>query len=400
MTGAASGASESRPNDGVVCMFDVVLTGGTMIDPVTGAESRKDLAIRAGKVAAVESDLSGHASTDVIDVSGRLVLPGLVDAHSHVYAGVTVIGMEPDGVCLPAGVTATADGGSAGADTFVGFKRYIAQRSRTRVFSFVNLSRLGGTGNKATGELVNPLYADPDNTERILNQHSDVAVGVKLRASTNVLGGSCLPMLKLAKDVTNNAGKPLMVHIGGTSDPISDILARLVAGDIVTHFQTPKANGLLDDSGRLAPAAIEARERGVVFDSGHGRTHFSFDVARRLLDQGLPPDTLSTDMSKSSYANLAPGLLSVMNMWLALGLPLADVVRATTSRSAEILGRTGQFGHLDVGADADIAVVFWQDGKFVWTDAAGDTRTSDRKLAADLTFRAGELVWRRDGFGA
>lgn len=379
-------------------MYDVVLAGGTVVDPATGIESRTDLAIRAGKIAAVAADLSAAEATRVIDVTGRLVTPGLVDAHSHVYDGVTISGLEPDTVFLPGGVTATADGGSPGSDTFAGFRRYIAERCRTRVFCFVNISRIGGTGNKASGELVNPAYADPAGTLRILQHHSDVAIGVKLRASSNIVGGPCLPMLTIAKDVTNEAGKPLMIHIGGTADVITDILPMLAPGDIVTHFQTPKANGLLDKNGKLVPEAIDARERGVVFDSGHGKTHFGFDVAERLLEQDFLPDTLSTDMTALSYPDLAPGLLSVMNIWLAIGLPLVDVVRATTVRSAEVLGQAGKFGTLEVGADADVSVLAWESGDFTWRDALGATRTSARRLIADITYRAGDMVWRRDGF--
>jgi dihydroorotase len=378
-------------------MFDLLLKGGVILDPVTGTETRADVGIWGGRVSAIEPAISDEGTANVIDVTDAIVVPGLVDAHSHVYRGVTVIGLEPDEVCFSSGVTTTADGGSCGADTFAGFRSYVVKGSRARVFCFVNLSRLGGTGNKAAGELVNPAYADPDGTLKILEQFPDVAVGVKLRTSSNIVGGSCMAMLKVAKQVTNDAGKPLMVHIGGTVESMTEVLPMLVAGDIVTHHQTPKANGLLDERGTLLPEAREARERGVIFDSGHGRTHFSFDVAERLLQQDFPPDTLSTDISKSSYADLAPGLLSVMNMWLAIGLPLPEVIRATTSRSAEILGKAGEFGQLTVGGEADVTVLSWQDGAFHYRDAVGGGRSASRRLAAELTIRAGELVWRRDG---
>jgi len=351
-----------------------------------------DVAVADGKIATLGHDIPASGAARVLNMSGSLVAPGLFDCHTHVYWGATSIGAWPDEICLPDGVTATVDGGSCGSDNFAGFKRWIVEVSRTRVFCYVNLSRIGLTGLHATGELVNPAYADPKGTLRILQENPDVAVGVKLRLSEDMVGGPCLPMLKMAREVTSEARKPLHVHIGNSVESMAEVLPLMAPGDMVTHYQTPKRNGLLDEKGLVLPQAREARQRGVLFDCGHGRTHFSLDVAARLLDQGFPPDTLSTDMSLTSFAQLSPGLITVMNRWLALGMPLVEVVQACTSRPAEVLGKGKEFGTLKPGMAADITVLRWEEGEFLLTDAVGGKRTLRRRLAPQLTIRAGQVV--------
>ena len=373
-------------------MFDLLLTGGTVIDPGQGIEGILDIAVADGKVAALGADIPVSGAVRILNMAGSLVAPGLFDCHTHVYWGATSIGAWPDTVCLPDGVTATVDGGSCGSDNFAGFKRWIVEASRTRVFCYVHLSRIGLAGLQAVGELANPAYADPKGTLKILRENPEVAVGVKLRLSEEVMAGSCLPMLKVGRQVAGEAGKPLHVHIGNSVESMAEVLPLMARGDMVTHYQTPKRNGLLDEKGLLLPQAREARARGVLFDCGHGRTHFSFEVAQRLLDQGFPPDTLSTDMSLTSYAELAPGLITVMNRWLALGMSLAEVVRAVTSRPAELLGKGQEFGTLKPGMTADIAVLRWEEGEFQLADAVGGKRTLTRRLAPQLTIRAGQVV--------
>ncbi len=373
-------------------MFDLLLKNGSVIDPGQGIEGVLDIAVADGKIVAVRPDIPVSEAARVLNMSGSLVAPGLFDCHTHVYWGATSIGGWPDETCLPHGVTATVDGGSCGSDNFAGFKRWIVEGSRTLVFCYVNLSRIGLAGLHATGELVNQAYADPQGTLRVLQENPDVAVGVKLRLSADIVGGPCLPMLKVAREVAGEARKPLHVHIGNSLESMAEVLPLLAPGDMVTHYQTPKRNGLLDEKGQLLPQAREARERGVLFDCGHGRTHFSLEVAARLLDQGFPPDTLSTDMTLTSYAELAPGLVTVMHRWMGLGMPLTDVVRACTSRPAAALGLGEELGTLKPGMAADIAALRWEEGEFPQTDAVGGKRTLRRRLVPQLTIRAGQVV--------
>ena len=373
-------------------MFDLLLKGGTVLDPDQGIEGVMDVAVAGGKIAALKDEIAPGEAARMLNMAGSMVVPGLFDSHTHVYWGATANGAWPDEICLMDGVTATVDGGSCGSDNFAGFERFIVAASRTRVYCYVNLSRIGLTGLHAVGELANPAYADPAGTLRILQENPEVAVGVKLRLSEDMVGGPCLPMLKVARDVAGKAGMPLHVHIGNSVESMAEVLPILAPGDMVTHYQTPKRNGLLDGDGRLLPEAVEARERGVLFDCGHGRTHFSFEVAERLLDQGFPPDTLSTDMGLTSYAALRPGLVSVMSRWLDMGMPLVDVVRACTIRPAQALGKGDEFGTLRPGMAADVSVLRWEEGEFPMADAVGGQRTLRRRLAPQLTIRAGQVV--------
>ena len=373
-------------------MYDLLLKGGRVIDPGQGIDGEMDVAISGGKVAAVSPNIPASESARVLDVSGKLVAPGLVDLHAHIYRGATSLGADVDETCLKRGVTTVVDGGSSGTDNFEGFRRWIAAGSRTRVFCFVHISSLGLTAIHRAGELANPDYADPQGVLEILRRHPDLALGVKLRATDREVGGSCLPMLEIGRRVADEAGRPLMVHIGNTVETLPRILERLRPGDIVTHCMTGRRNGLLDDSGAILPEAREARERGVFFDAAHGRSHFSFQVAARLLDQGFLPDTISTDLTAYSTSSVVYDLPTTMTKFVTLGLPLAEVVRLATLRPAQVLGKDGEFGTLRPGVAADVAVLEWEDGEFPLEDAVGERRTARHRLVAHLTIRNGEPV--------
>ncbi|MFI0479784.1 amidohydrolase family protein [Actinomadura sp. 9N215] len=367
--------------------YDLLIKGGLVLSPGDGLDARRDVAVRDGTVAAVEPDLDPAGAASVLDATGALVCPGLVDAHAHVYWGATSIGAWPDDVCAGGGVTTVADGGSSGTDTFAGFHRWIVGGSRTRVLCHLNLARIGLTG--LLPEL-RPDLVDPDGVADLIGAHPGTVAGIKLRLSQDVTGGPCRPMLELGARVSAETGKPLHLHIGGTAEPLPELLPLLSPGDTVTHYQTPRPHGLLDENGILLPAVREARERGVLFDCGHGMSHFSFAVAEALLAQDFPPDTISSDLSRRSFPDLAPGLLTVMNKWLALGMPLTDVLKAATATPAAALGHPG-LGRLRPGAEADLAVLAWEDGDFTYGDAVGATRTAHRRLAPLATIRAGDV---------
>ena len=289
--------------------------------------------------------------------------------------------------------------GSCGSETFGLFQRIVADRTDVRVRCFVNLSRLGMTGISAAGELANAAYSDPAGTLRILREQPEVARGVKVRLSREVTGGPGMAFLRAARRVAADANVPLCVHIGNSVEPMAEILAELAAGDMVTHYQTPKPNGLLDRDRVLLPEALLARQRGILFDSGHGMTHFDFDVAAALLEQDFPPDILSTDISRNSFRDLAPGLLTVMNKWLALGLGLPEVVAATTTMPSAALKENADCGTLAVARPADIAVLTINEGRFVFADAGGRQRIGELRLEPYLTMKDGRIVWdsRRPG---
>src|SRR5665647_7391 len=194
-------------------MLDLLLKGATILDPSQGVDGMFDLGIKDGVVAALKPEIAEAEAAKTINLAGGMVLPGLVDLHTHVYWGVVNIGAEPDELCLKQGVTTTADGGSAGSETFAGFLKWIVGTSRTRVYCFLNLSRIGLTGHHSVGELANPAYADPKGALRILHDHGEVVVGLKLRLLESATGGPSLPLLKMAREVADEAAKPIMVHI-------------------------------------------------------------------------------------------------------------------------------------------------------------------------------------------
>lgn len=374
-------------------MYDLVLKGGTVIDPAQGLNGVMDVAIAAGKIAAVAADIPASESARVVGVAGKIVTPGLIDFHAHVYPGGVGNGINPDEHMLKRGVTTVMDGGSAGSDNFGGLKKFIIDASRIRVYALVNLSCLGLAGNRLVGELMNPGYADPEGAAAVLRSYPDVALGLKVRLSENVVGGPCLPMMKVARQVADEVKVPVMIHIGNTVETLPQILELMKAGDVVSHFLTARRNGCLDSEGRIFPAVREARERGVLFDVARGRSHVSFQVADRMLDQGFPPDVITTDLSgRQLLLGALCDMPVMMTQFLMLGIPMAEVIRLSTNHPAELLGKADQFGSLRPGLEADVAVLELEDGEFPMHDATGETRLARRRFVPRLTVKAGRLV--------
>ena len=377
-------------------MFDLLIGGGHVIDPRTGIDRVLDVAVSGGQITNIAPDIPPADGDRVLDAQRKFVVPGLIDIHAHVFWGVTTFGMWPDDVCLRGGVTTVVDGGSSGPESFRGFHRWVVEGSQARVYAFVNVSRLGLIGIQAAGELLNNAYFDPDGVSRVIAEYPDRVLAIKIRTSRDIVGGPALPLLQAAKAVGSAAARPLHVHIGDTLEPLAELLAVLGPGDMVTHAETPKRHGPLGDDGRIIPELWDARERGVLFDCGHGRTNFSLDVAERSLQQGFAPDTISSDMSHSSLPQLDPGLLTVMNKWLAIGMTVHDVIKATTSAAAAAVGLGATAGSLAVGRAADIAVLELETGDFTYDDPVGATRSCRRRLVPSATVLGGRVAWEAD----
>jgi len=374
-------------------MFDLLVKGGLVVDPTQNLEAVLDLAVFDGRIATLEPNIPSEQAERVLNASGCLLTPGLVDLHAHLYHGGTSIGAAPDEACLKHGVTTAVDGGSSGADNFAGFKKWIAGLSRTRVYCFLHLSSLGLVAIHKAGELANPAYADPEGALKLLRTHPNLAVGLKLRATEAEVGGPCTPFLRTARRVADEAAVPIMVHIGNTVETLPEILAWLKAGDIVTHCMTGRRNGLLDQNGRIWPEVLEARARGVLFDAAHGRSHFTFEIAARILDQGFLPDSISTDLTAYSTGGPVHDLPTTMTKFDTLGLSISKLVELAASRPAAILGKDDQFGSLKPGMVADVAALEWEEGDFRLVDAAGEIRRARRRLKPRFTLRAGDLIW-------
>ncbi len=374
--------------------YDRVLTGGTVIDPASGLNARTDVAISGGTIAAVGDGLAAGAA-EVTDCTGRWVLPGLVEGHTHIFQHVSKVGAPPDEAHLRRGVVAAADAGTAGASTFAAFRKLVVEPSPMRIVNFLNVSVLGLIDFRF-GELMNPDTLVPDDALATAAENPDVVRGFKIRLSEDVVGENWQMLLKKSLDAAEQAALPLMVHIGETSEPLPVVLDHLRPGDIVAHCYTGKEHGILDGD-EVLPAVAAARERGVLFDSAHGKSNLSFEVARRAIAKGFYPDILSSDTSARNWRGPVFDLLTSMSKLVALGVPLTEAVARATVRPAGLLGLYAEgYGQLKPGGPAHVTVVE-ETAETVLPDAAGNTMTAPR-LEPVLVLHGGKPVetvpWR------
>ncbi len=367
--------------------YDLLIRGGTVIDPSASGLARADVGVTNGRITAVAPDLAGQA-TELVDARGAYVVPGLVDFHVHVYWGATIWGLEADKIGAAGGTTSFLDTGSAGATTLAGLRRYVIEPARTRIRALVHICTAGLI--TTLGELRDPRYLDIDGTVRAIDSNRDIAPGVKIRYSENIVGegAQARAALDAALEAAEQAGVWLMVHIGYTPEAIPDVLDRLRPGDVVTHSYTPLAGGLVDMGARqMLPAVSAARDAGIEFDIGHGKSSFGWHTAQVALDAGFPPDYISSDLHRGCVHGPAFSLPNVMTKFWRLGMPLEDIVARCTLAPAGKLGLDA--GTLRVGAEADITVLAVDEGPVSLVDCTGEKRIWDRELRAAHTFRAG-----------
>jgi dihydroorotase len=374
---------------------DLVVAGGHVLCPATGIDGVADVAIDAGSVAEVGDGLDGRQR---IDASGLLVVPGLIDLHVHVYEGVSHYGIDADRYLLRRGTTTGVDVGSAGAQTFPGLRRMVVDRAQTRIYAYLHIA-VAGMITALVGELEDLRFASVEQCVRVAEAHRDVIGGVKLRAGHQMVGDDPRPALALALEAADALGLPLMVHVIDMRMPLPELLVQLRPNDVVTHCYHGNEGGLLDEDGRVWPEAVAARERGILFDVGHGAGSFTWRVARAALAQGFPPDTISSDIHAHNHAGPVHDLPRTLSKLLHLGLPLAEVVAAATSRVAAHLAHLAPegLGTLAANAPGDLSLLELQQGRFELTD--GEHRLSGNvseyaaeRLVARSVVRAGTLV--------
>lgn len=367
-------------------LFDTIIAGGEVVDPGAGVAGRFDLAIAAGRVAAVAPRLDPARAARVIDARGQIVTPGLVDLHTHIYWGVTYWGVEPDPIAARTGVTTWLDAGSAGSYSFPGFRRYVAEASRARVFGLLNLSGVGLIA--PTGEFVNLDYCDVDLAARTIEANRDLILGVKARIDAKTTRGVGIRPLEYARDLADRAALPLMVHIGSGPPSLDAIIALLRPGDILTHCYTGGDHRILDASGRVREAILALRERGVILDIGHGAGSFSYAVAEAALAQGIAPDVISSDIHQLSAQGPMFDLPTTLSKFLNLGMPLPDVIDRATRRPALAMRRP-DLGTLRPGACADVALFKLEQGDYIFHDSQMSARAGALRLVNTLTLVGG-----------
>jgi dihydroorotase len=379
--------------------YDLLLRGGHVIDPRNGIDGPRDVAIWEGRVAAVAEGLDAARARAVVDVSGLYVTPGLVDIHVHVFHSTGMPdawagdnSVAPDSFSFRTGVTTMADAGSAGWRNFETFRATVIDRVRTRVLAFINIAGYGMSSN-----MVEQGDFNPEAVARLARKHKDIVVGVKTAHYEKPDWGSVDSALKAGE----LAGLPVMVDFGVfvRERPYWRLVTeRLRPGDITTHvYRGPVA--WLDDQGKLLSYLPRARQRGVIFDVGHGGGSFIFRNAVPAVAQGFTPDSISTDLHTASMNAGMMDMPTTMSKFLAMGMPLAGVIRASTWRPAEIVHHE-ELGHLSPGAAADVAVWRLDEGVFGFRDSSGGRLEGKRRLFCELTLKDGRIVWDWNARGA
>lgn len=366
--------------------YDLAIRGGEVIDPATGTRGQLDVAIRNGRVEAVAAGIPADAARETYDATGHLVVPGLIDFHTHVYHGATYWGIDPDPVASRTGVTTWVDAGSAGATTWPAFRDWCIRPARARIVAFLNISTSGLAS--ATHELAALENLDPDLCARTIAANPGILVGVKVRMGAPDLNPHGLEPLRRAITAAEATGLPVMVHLGMAPPSIDDVVALLRPGDSITHAFNGNSMGMTASDGTIRPAVAAAWDRGMVVDIGHGAGGFSFLVAEAMLAQGRPPDVISTDLHQLAVNGPAFDLPTVMSKFLALGMGLEAVVACATSAPARALGRD-DLGTLRPGALADVAIFSLDQGAFAYYDVRGVRRDGTSRLRNVATFVGG-----------
>ncbi|MCY3868178.1 MAG: amidohydrolase/deacetylase family metallohydrolase [Gemmatimonadetes bacterium] len=377
--------------------YDLLIKSGTLVDPAEGLSSVRDVAFAGGRVAAVGEDLDTGDAREVIDAAGCVVTPGLIDIHVHVFAGVSHFGIEPDPTCLARGATTVVDAGSAGADIFPGFRKYVIDVSETRILAQMNISSQGML-TAEIGEFEIPEYADVDKACRMIEQHRDIVLGVKVRLTRNSIVSERSGMLPLhrAREAADAAGLPIMVHPQDAwCDSIDDILKVMKGGDILTHCFHDFPCGILDGEGRIRDSVLDAIERGIVFDVGHGAGSFSWGIVEAAMSQGVLPTTISSDLHIYNVNGPVYDLASVATKFLHLGLSMEEAISRVTSVPAEVIGMKGEVGTLAKGAFGDAVVFELREGAFRLEDSRGEVRTGRQNLVPVAVVKGGRIYTSR-----
>ena len=379
-------------------MYDFVLTNGTVIDPAAGLNARRNVALQGGRIAAILDPSAPVAAKQTLDCNGLLVVPGLIDFHVHVFPGVSNFGVDPDETCLARGVTTVLDFGTAGGLIFDGFRRFVIDSATTRVKALMLIAGQGLISSNDTkpalGELWDIAYCDVAGCVQAVEKHRDCVVGIKVRCMDNISrdGLNEAEGLRRARQAADETTLPLVVHPANSSLTIHHLLETLRSGDVLTHCYHDKNCKLVDANTQVWPILREKQQEGVLLDVGHGSGSFAWRVARAMLDQGVLPDFLGSDLHTYNVQGPVFDLVTTLSKFLHLGLSVPEIIRRSTATCATWLGMADEIGTLKPGACADITVLEIVNGEFPLTDSEGVTEFGRRSFEVRHCFRAGRRV--------
>lgn len=387
--------------------YDLLIKGGHLIDAKNNIDEPMDIAITGDKIALVQKSIDKDLASEVIDATGLIVGPGLIDIHTHNFYGLDPRGqysngysaIHPDGFTLPYGVTTVVDAGGSGWRNFIQFKEQVIDRVRTRVFAMLNIV---GHGMKGALYEQNLDDMDPKMAALVAKQHPDYIVGFKV---AHYAGHQWQQIDRLVK-AGELADIPVMVDFGGANPPLSLetlFMEKLRPGDIYTHIYGGGGFGreaLVDPAGRLRPFIKAAQERGIIYDVGHGGSSFAFKHAIPSMQQGIKPNTISTDAHMSSIMSGMKNMTNVMSKFLNMGMNMQEIIAASTWKPAQVIKHT-ELGHLSEGAIADIAILNVLEGNFGFTEKTGVGKMMGKyKIENELTIKSGKVVWDLNGLTA
>ncbi|MEE2773675.1 MAG: amidohydrolase/deacetylase family metallohydrolase [Pseudomonadota bacterium] len=374
--------------------FDLLLKGGHVIDPAEDIDQKLDVAFSNGKISKIANDIPKSKAKKVIDISNSILTPGLIDLHTHVYWGGTSLGIDPDKYCISSGLTTIIDTGSAGPGNFSGFRKHIIEKSRFRILVFLHISHAGifaFSKDVMVGESENIRMMDPRSAIQVIKENQDLIVGVKVRLGKRTSGINGITPLKFAMEVAQECNLPIMAHIDEAPPSYSDLVKELRPGDILTHCFRPSPNGPLGQNGDILCEVLKARDRGILFDVGHGMGSFSFKTARKMLDKGFYPDTISSDIHALCLDGPVFDQLTTLSKFVALGLPFREVIRASTENASRAL-RMKELGSLKVGKLADASILKLKEGSFEYFDVTGEKLIGNKKIMPLGLVNAGNWV--------
>ena len=374
--------------------YDLVISGGRVIDPGRDIDATLDVAVSGGRIAVVAGHIDTAEAARWVDARGKLVTPGLIDVHTHLFEHGTEIGMNPDVAGVRSGVTTVVDAGSCGCGTYEGFHHYVFPRSHTRILAMLHIARTG-LAYFPKAEVRGDDDIDIGATVAMVEKFRGEILGIKVRAVGPSVVSMGVDLIKKAREAASESGTRVMVHIGDPHFSVEPTLTQrllplMEPGDIVTHVYTGAPGKVLDGANKVLPELIEAQERGVIFDIAHGRFNMNFDVAKRLLDQGVVPLTISTDLTPAGREDMLKSMNHTMNKFLALGFSLHDVIRMSTYNAAGLIGYQEELGSLAEGTIADITLLEEVTGGWTYLDSQGQSLDGAKALKPVMCFKDGE----------